>query len=73
MSLSELIEQARMLPPAEIRQLVRALSNLLPDDERTPLEQHSILELAGLGEEVWRGMDPQVYIRQLRDEWDDRP
>lgn len=34
--------------------------------------QHSILELRGLGKEVWRGVDPSQYVNELRDEWNDR-
>ncbi len=32
----------------------------------------SILELEGLGKEIWEGVDPRKYIDELRDEWDDR-
>jgi AbrB family looped-hinge helix DNA binding protein len=28
--------------------------------------------LRGLGAEVWRGIDPVEYVRDLRREWDDR-
>lgn len=27
--------------------------------------------LRGLGKEIWAGVDPVEYVRQLRDEWDD--
>jgi hypothetical protein len=30
----------------------------------------SLLDLAGLGAEVWQGMDAQQYVDQLRAEWD---
>ncbi len=30
---------------------------------------HSILELEGLGQEVWNGIDAQEYINQERDSW----
>ena len=30
----------------------------------------SILDLAGLGKEIWQGTDAQRYIDELRDEWD---
>ena len=32
----------------------------------------SILELEGLGMEVWAGIDPKRYIDELRDEWNHR-
>ena len=28
--------------------------------------------LRGLGAEMWRGVDPVEYVRELRREWDDR-
>lgn len=28
--------------------------------------------LRGLGAELWRGIDPVDYVRELRREWDDR-
>jgi hypothetical protein len=36
-------------------------------------DNHSILELEGLGAEIWEGIDAQEYVDQLRSEWDDRP
>ncbi len=30
---------------------------------------HSILELEGLGEEIWIGVDVKEYINQERDSW----
>lgn len=28
--------------------------------------------LRGLGAKVWQGIDPVDYVRELREEWDDR-
>jgi len=36
------------------------------------VRKQSILELEGLGKEVWVGIDPRQYIDELRDEWDAR-
>jgi len=33
---------------------------------------YSIMQLAGLGKEIWRGVDPRKYVRGLRDEWNTR-
>ena len=32
--------------------------------------QDPILALRGLGRELWRGEDPDEYVRRLREEWD---
>ena len=29
-----------------------------------------ILQLRGLGKEIWRGVDPDEYVRELREGWD---
>ncbi len=31
---------------------------------------HDLLELEGLGAEIWEGIDAQEYVNALRDEWD---
>jgi hypothetical protein len=39
--------------------------------EGTP--KRSIMELHGLGQEIWDGVDAQEYVNKLREEWDHRP
>ncbi|CAN5907016.1 hypothetical protein BH20PSE1_BH20PSE1_20880 [soil metagenome] len=36
------------------------------------MRTQSILELEGLGKDVWAGIDARQYIDDLRDEWDAR-
>ncbi len=40
-------------------------------DVATPkrMERDSILALRGLGKEIWEGVDPDEYVRQLREGW----
>ncbi|MFZ8852392.1 hypothetical protein [Fervidibacter sp.] len=35
--------------------------------------KRSIMELHGLGAEIWQGIDAQEYVNELRREWDHRP
>ena len=35
--------------------------------------KRSLLELEGLGAEIWQGVDAQEYVNKLRREWDNRP
>lgn len=35
---------------------------------RHPLD--AILEMSGLGKEIWQGVDPDEYVRQLREGWE---
>ncbi len=39
----------------------------------TPPPRRNIMELHGLGAEIWRGVDAQQYVDDLRKEWGHRP
>jgi hypothetical protein len=63
------------LPPAE---RLRLLAIVAQDLATQPIEvavqpQRSIMELHGLGKELWEGIDAQEYVNELRREWDHRP
>jgi len=32
--------------------------------------RRNIMDLQGLGKEIWEGIDPAEYVSRLRDEWD---
>ena len=33
-------------------------------------QERSLLELEGMGAEIWKGLDAQAYVNDLRQEWD---
>jgi endonuclease III-like uncharacterized protein len=37
------------------------------------VKRRSLLELEGLGAEIWEGVDAQKYVDELRNEWEHRP
>jgi hypothetical protein len=43
----------------------------MPTDN--PRHLRNLLDLAGLGAEIWGNIDAQEYVNALRSEWDDRP
>ena len=45
-----------------------AMINLLPRQDVRG-KKRNILELAGLGKEIWEGVDPDRYIREERPNW----
>ena len=61
----------------------RQVENLTPDEQlrllkelavmvRRPMlvkPKHSIMELEGLGKEIWNGLDAQEYVNQERALW----
>jgi hypothetical protein len=63
------------LPPAERLRLLAIVAQDLavPPAEQDRQYQRSLLELEGLGAEIWQGIDAQRYVDELRNEWDHRP
>jgi hypothetical protein len=68
MSLEDIMDEVHRLPMDERKQLIEMIKETLSQPVlRKP--QHTLLELAGLGAEIWEGIDPQGYVNCLRDEW----
>ncbi len=61
------LELAETLTRAEKLQLISVLETHIDDE---PSERCSIMELQGLGKELWQGMDAQEYVKQERASWD---
>lgn len=70
MSIAEILEQVKALSPQERNELASLLNDMVKAE--TVPEQRRLSELCGLGKEIWEGIDPQDYVNQLRDEWDNR-
>ncbi len=51
-----------------LRLAQRILAEAVPLTEAA--EHHSLLELEGLGAELWKSVDAQEYVDNLRREWD---
>ena len=60
------------LPNSEKLRLIAKVSNDLAETQ-TEKPKRSLLELEGLGKEIWEGIDAQEYIDELRNEWEHRP
>ena len=74
-SIAELYARHIKPLPAEERLRLLALMarDLAAGDGRVPEDEVSLLELEGLGAELWQGVDAQEYVNELRAEWDERP
>ncbi|OGG48561.1 MAG: hypothetical protein A3F84_24015 [Candidatus Handelsmanbacteria bacterium RIFCSPLOWO2_12_FULL_64_10] len=72
-SVEELYERhVKPLPAAERLRLVAMIAqDLVSQPAEKP--KRSLLELEGLGAEIWQGIDAQEYVNELRKEWDHRP
>ncbi|MDP9371315.1 MAG: hypothetical protein M3Q65_02430 [Chloroflexota bacterium] len=65
----EILAGVRKLEPVEQLRLLETLA-VLVRQRVTVGRQHSILELRGLGKEIWQDIDVQAYIDEERDSWD---
>lgn len=52
------------------RSVAQQVTQILSEALETKKEL-SILELEGLGKEIWEGIDAAEYVRRERDSWDD--
>ncbi|MBP5972419.1 hypothetical protein HW132_06655 [Brasilonema sp. CT11] len=68
---------------ATYQEIRRQVENLTPDEQLclleelaalvrrriTPKPKRSIMELEGLGKEIWQDIDAQEYVNRERDSW----
>jgi hypothetical protein len=71
-------QQLRSLSTEDRLRLIAMLARDLAVSSAQPVAgeqppKHSVLELEGLGAEIWDGIDAQEYVDRLRQEWDHRP
>jgi plasmid stability protein len=52
----------------ERRSVAQQVAHLLSEALESP-RKPSIMELRGLGKEIWKGIDAAEHIRRERDEW----
>lgn len=69
MTYAEIVDQIRKLDPTEQAELLQELVEIIKH-QSPERGKHSILELQGLGAEIWAGIDAQEYVRQEREAWD---
>jgi hypothetical protein len=64
----EVLEHVQRLRPDEQLRLLAELATLLCR-RLPPPPRRSILELQGLGKQLWQGVDAQAYVHQERSAW----
>jgi hypothetical protein len=68
-SLNSMVADLALLTETQREQLMLAIEQLKTPTTKTSVK---ITQLAGLGKEMWRQIDVEKYIQDLRDEWGDR-
>ena len=64
---AEVLDKARRLPLADQMRLLEELTRLVR--HAAAQSERSILELQGLGKEIWQEIDAQEYVNQERASW----
>ena len=68
-NLQSIVTELARLTETQREQLMIVLQKLKTPASKQPVK---ITQLAGLGKEMWRQVDVEKYIQELRDEWSDR-
>ena len=66
----EVLNQAQHLTTEEQLQLIEELAALIRRQGVMRSKKHSIMELKGLGKEIWEGVDVEKYIDDERNLWE---
>ena len=64
----DILRQVETLSQLDRLRLLEALAEVVQREKKAG-SQPSILELAGLGKEIWQGIDAQTYVDRERDAW----
>ncbi|HEY2840281.1 MAG TPA: hypothetical protein VGJ26_14085 [Pirellulales bacterium] len=65
----EILKQVRKLSPIEQLDLLEEIKRRTQSVAQNRPQVRSILELEGLGQEIWEGIDAQEYVRGERQSW----
>ncbi len=66
MSIEALVDEIRTLPVEERKRLIMLVLDTLTEPSPSVPAKRSILELAGLGADIWQGIDAQEYVDKMR-------
>ena len=74
MNIEELYQHyIKPIPAAEQLKLISLISEkLITRSRQEEKKPRSLLELEGLGADIWEGVDAQKYVDDLRDDWNGR-
>jgi hypothetical protein len=65
-------QHIKSLPREERLNLLAMIAYDLAQDTTSNQTERNIMELHGLGKELWQGIDAQEYVNTLRQEWEHR-
>jgi hypothetical protein len=69
MTFQEIVQEIESLSLQERKMLLSLIADSLTEGEK----EYDLLDFEGVGAHLADATDPQEYINQLRNEWDQRP
>lgn len=70
LSYNDYIKEIKNLKPEEQINLIEIISAQLKKSLIKKKVKHSIMELEGLGADLWKDIDAQEYVYKERESWD---
>ena len=64
------VKGVQKLKPKQQLRLLRIITDTLQKKVQGKQKKHRLMDLAGLGSEIWRGVDTDAYLREERESWD---
>jgi hypothetical protein len=66
---NNVVNQLARLKKSQRIAVLKKLVHLIDKPEPSK-KSPKLTDLAGLGSEIWKDVDPDEYVRKLREEWD---
>jgi hypothetical protein len=67
---SKVVQEISKLKKKQRMEVLKKLVLLLDRPQGATKRKPKLTDLAGLGAEVWKGVDPDEYVKNIRAEWD---
>jgi len=70
LSYEDYVDGIQNLEPEDQLRIVEIISANLKRSLRKKKQEHSLMELEGLGAEIWKDVDAREYVNKERESWD---
>lgn len=70
LSYEDCVDGIKNLEPEDQLSIVEIISANLKRSLREKKQEHSLMELEGLGAEIWKDVDAREYVNKERESWD---
>ncbi len=69
-TLEYVLKAAKKLSVADQLKLISLISEDISHQALERTRRHKLMDLAGVGSELWEGIEAQEYVRQERESWE---